>query len=103
MRMRLWLVSVLTVSCASHQLAPTQLTLPPEPRMVIPREPPPGRVELVPAQPRRDAVWIDGVWNWVDRRWVWTKGSWVIPPAGATYSTWQVLRATDALLYFSPA
>jgi hypothetical protein len=57
----------------------------------------------VPSQPRSDAVWIDGVWNWVDRRWVWTKGSWVVPPIGATYSTWQVVRASDAQLYFSPA
>lgn len=103
MRLRLWFVSILTISCASHPVASPRLTLPPEPRIVIPREPPPGRVELIPPQPRSDAVWIDGVWNWFERRWVWTKGSWVIAPVGATYSTWSVVRAADTQLYFSPA
>lgn len=71
--------------------------------MVVYREPPPGRVEFQPPRPRDNAIWVDGVWNWIDRRWVWTKGSWVIAPPGAKYSTWVVVRAADAKLYFSPA
>lgn len=103
MRWLLWFAGVFALGCGSHQLAPVSQALPPEPRVVVPAEPPPGRVELIPSRPRSDAVWIDGTWNWVDHRWVWTRGSWAIAPPGAVYSPWVVMRGPDAKLYFSPA
>lgn len=102
-RLLLWFAGVLVIGCGAQPLAIVPPALPTGPWLTIPREPPPGRVELVPPRPHRDAVWIDGVWNWTDRRWVWTKGSWVIPPPGATYWPWSVVRAPDAKLQFAPA
>jgi hypothetical protein len=74
-----------------------------QPRIAIFRVPPPGRVELVPPQPRADAVWIDGGWSWTDRRWVLDARSLGRAPAGAVYSPWKVARGPDARLYFAPA
>ena len=96
-------MAVVAVACSARAPVRTVATLPPEPRVEVYREPPPGRVERLPPQPRSDAVWIDGVWNWIDRRWEWTKGSWVIVPPGASYHSWAVTRGSDAKLYFSPA
>ena len=74
----------------------------------ITHEPPPARVENIPAPPvippgQVAAVWVDGEWTWQRRRWAWTPGRWVAPPAGATYSPWVTVRAPDGALYFAPA
>ncbi len=104
MRWLFWSSSVvLAIGCGAGQRAAAVPNPPDQPRIAIFRVPPPGRVELVPPQPRADAVWIDGGWSWTDRRWVWTRGAWVVPPAGAVYSPWKVARGPDARLYFAPA
>lgn len=41
-------------------------------------EPPPLEVEVVPARPYSDAIWMPGYWSWYDRDRVyyWHKGYW---------------------------
>jgi hypothetical protein len=69
----------------------------------VPSAPPPARVELGPERPENsNAVWIDGEWDWTGARWAWQYGRWVVPPAGATYSTWAVARRSDGVLLFAP-
>jgi hypothetical protein len=68
----------------------------------VPYPPPPARVEFVPDQPSRDAVWVDGEWEWNGRRWGWIYGGWVQPPKNATYSPWRTTRRADGTLVFSP-
>lgn len=66
-----------------------------------PRAPP---VEIVPAQPRRDAVWVDGTWSWSGDRYNWQPGYWVVPPGGAAHARWTVVRrAEDGQLFFAPS
>ena len=71
--------------------------------VLITHEPPPARVENLPAKPAGAQVWVGGEWDWERRRWVWTPGRWVSPPEGATYSPWATVRAPDGKLYFAPA
>jgi hypothetical protein len=70
----------------------------------VPFAPPPGRVEFVPNQPLEGAVWIDGEWTWepVGRRWAWKYGRWVVPPNGARYARWSLVRASDGTLFYAP-
>ena len=66
-----------------------------------PRAPP---VEVVPAPPRPDAVWVDGTWEWSGERYNWQPGYWVIPPGGARHAHWVVVRRTDdGQLFFAPS
>jgi hypothetical protein len=65
-----------------------------------PRAPP---VEIVPASPQKDAVWVDGTWEWSNDRYRWTPGAWVIPPAGGKRASWVVVRRDDGQLFFAPA
>jgi len=54
--------------------------------------PPRMRVEVRPARPHRDAVWINGNWDRQGDRWEWVSGRWDQRPdrrvrwIGATYS-----------------
>jgi hypothetical protein len=68
----------------------------------VPFPPPPGRVEVVPAQPHDAAVWVDGEWLWEGRRWVWQDGGWVAPPPGARFAPWETRRVLDGRLFFAP-
>jgi hypothetical protein len=63
--------------------------------------PPPARVEFVPNQPARDAVWIDGEWVWRGRRWSWRQGRWVTPPTAARFSPWAMVRGDDGTIYYA--
>jgi hypothetical protein len=63
--------------------------------------PPPARAELVPAQPAKDAVWLDGEWQWQGRKWAWKRGRWVVPPPGARYSPWTMTRDDTGALWFA--
>jgi hypothetical protein len=65
-----------------------------------PRPPPP---EVVPAPPRKDAVWEDGTWDWSSDRYRWTPGAWVLPPTGAKRASWVVVRREDGQLFFAPS
>jgi hypothetical protein len=69
---------------------------------VVGYPPPPARVEFVPLDPGRGAVWIDGEWAWQGRRWAWRIGRWVAPPPGGRYSPWTVVRGEDGTTYYAP-
>jgi hypothetical protein len=97
------LAILLTLSCAAHLPGPARSALPNTGFITVPYEPPPGRVEMVPAQPRRGAVWIDGEWTWNNRRWEWIPGRWVLAPPNCSYSPWVIVRSSDATLHFAPA
>lgn len=61
--------------------------------------PPPARVEVIPAAPKPEAVWIDGEWTWQGRRWAWKQGRWVAPPVNAQYSPWTSVRDVLGTFY----
>ncbi len=63
--------------------------------------PPPARVEIVPAQPTRETVWIDGEWEWMGSKWGWIHGRWVVPPQGARFSPWTTIRDEVGSVYFA--
>jgi hypothetical protein len=67
----------------------------------VDRPPPPARVEVVPAQPAPDAVWVDGEWIWRRSRWAWLLGRWVVPPAGAVFAPWTFVRGKDGKLWYA--
>lgn len=70
--------------------------------VAIETAPPPGRIEVVPNKPRGADAWVDGEWVLQHGRWSWLLGRWVTVPAGATYSPWVVVRASDATAYYAP-
>ncbi len=82
---------------------PTYAAQPTSALVTIKHEPPPARVENLPARPAGATTWVDGEWSWNRRRWVWSPGRWVAPPSGATYAPWVTVRAIDGTLYFAPA
>ncbi len=43
---------------------------------VVRTGPPPARVEVRPALPYPEAVWIDGHWDYRGGNWVWAQGYW---------------------------
>jgi hypothetical protein len=67
----------------------------------VPYPPPPARVETVPPKPASGAVWLEGQWSWRGRKWAWREGYWAAPPAGATYSPWQMVRNEEGTLFFA--
>jgi hypothetical protein len=69
--------------------------------VVVDYPPPPARAESVPPKPARGAVWIDGEWSARDHKWGWVAGRWVMPPKGAKFSPWTVVRGKDGTLYFA--
>jgi hypothetical protein len=64
--------------------------------------PPPARVEILPARPTPEAVWVDGEWLWHRGRWAWLLGRWVTPPQGAVYAPWVFVRGPDGTLWYAP-
>ncbi len=44
--------------------------------------PPPLRIEVRPAPPSPDAVWIDGHWGWRADEYIWVEGHWERHPHG---------------------
>ncbi len=80
-------------SCVAHTPTPTlgPHTAQDNP-VVVTSMPEAVRIEVVPPQPARDAVWVDGFWTWAGRRWVWQQGEWVRPPLGAYYARPSLVR-----------
>lgn len=61
-------------------------------------------VEIVPPQPQKGAVWIDGTWELSQQRFRWRPGAWVIPPPDAKYARWVLIRRDgDGQLFFAPS
>ncbi|HEX7604280.1 MAG TPA: hypothetical protein VF316_21830 [Polyangiaceae bacterium] len=65
--------------------------------------PPPGRPEIVRLSPNAKAVWVGGQWERVDGKWRWARGGWAVPPAGARFSAFRVLRDKAGTLCFAAA
>jgi hypothetical protein len=49
-----------------------------------PSEPPPVRVEVIPARPDPTFIWIRGNWEWRGH-WVWVGGHWDRPHPGVNW------------------
>jgi hypothetical protein len=72
--------------------------------VVVPFAPRPPRVEIVPARPSSEAVWVDGSWSWEGDRYRWEPGAWVHAPPGGRHARWVVVRRTeDGQLFFAPS
>ena len=69
--------------------------------VAVPFAPRPPPVEIIPARPRKDAVWVDGTWEWGNDRYRWVPGAWVVPPAGAKHARWVTVRRADGQLFFA--
>jgi hypothetical protein len=95
-----WAVAC-AVGCAGRFPSPPFSAQPTSALVELREPPPPARVELVPQRPKRLAVWIDGEWQWRRARWAWLPGRWVIPPEGATFSPWVVVRGVDGKLWLA--
>jgi hypothetical protein len=70
-------------------------------RFVLVRRPPPVvPVDVQPARPAPDAVWVPGSWAWRADGWNWRPGAWVVPPAGASWSAWAWSYQADGRVRF---
>ncbi len=97
--MRLFWVMLATACTAAPLPAPPYVAQPSSALARVPFPPPPARVETVPARPSTNATWIDGEWSWRGRRWLWIRGRWVVPPAGARYAPFALVRGPDGTLW----
>jgi len=52
----------------------------------VDQEPPLAPVEVIPASPGFNYVWVGGHWGWANYNYHWVPGAWVVPAAG--YRTW---------------
>jgi hypothetical protein len=96
------LVTALAGACTPAMPRPPYTAQPSSALVEVTRPPPPARVEIIPARPREDAVWLDGEWIWRRSRWAWLSGRWVVPPAGAAFSVWSFVRGVDGRLWYAP-
>jgi hypothetical protein len=93
-----------TVACSSALPEPVLAERPASELVEVPYPPPPARVEHVPTEPERAAVWIDGEWEWDGRRWAWRYGGWIAAPSeGISLAKWVTVRRTDGALMFAPS
>jgi|CZKU01.1.fsa_nt_gi hypothetical protein len=92
---------LLVFACAGRLPRPVYVAQPTSALAEVGYPPPPARVELVPKQPSSDAVWIDGEWQWQGRRWAWRIGRWVVPPEGAKFSPWMMVRGADGVVFYA--
>src|SRR5215475_14602945 len=46
------------------------------------RQPPVERVEVIPASPGLEYVWVKGHWGWRRDNYEWIAGRWVVPERG---------------------
>lgn len=97
------LSGVAIIACGSSVPTPRLGPHPADAWVEVPYPPPAAAVEVVPPQPRSDAVWVDGQWAWRGRYFVWQRGAWVIPPAHAYFSRWARYYDKDGTLYFADA
>jgi hypothetical protein len=100
-----WIAAVSFVlpflACVGHLPHPTYVAQYTSALTEVGYPPPPARVEFIPKQPSSDAVWIDGEWQWQGRRWAWRIGRWVVPPKGARFAPWMMVRGADGTVYYA--
>ena len=51
-------------------------------RVYVKTAPPAVKVEVKPAPPYADAVWMPGHWSWYGNEYVWVSGRWTKPNKG---------------------
>lgn len=96
-------VAILTMACGSSLPEPDYAPQPADAAFeTVAFSPPPARVEIVPPPPRDGLVWLDGEWSWDGSRWAWEPGRWVVPPSGAGFARWAVVRRRDGALLVAP-
>ena len=52
---------------------------------VVVRQPPPKKVEVKPAKPYKNAVWVSGHWKYTGGNYVWVSGYWTKSKPGKTW------------------
>lgn len=57
----------------------------PQAEVVVTEEPPPARVEVIPAAPSVNHVWVGGYWTREGSAWVWMPGVYVVRPVHRTH------------------
>jgi hypothetical protein len=67
------------------QPVPMSQPVPVEDTVVVDVAPPAPYVEVVPAVPFVDAIWIGGYWGWYGGRHQWVPGRWEHPRPGYTW------------------
>jgi hypothetical protein len=100
--LRVVVAALVCTSCTPVVRHPAYAPQPTKALVEVGAPPPPGRVEIVPADPVKGAVWVDGEWEWRRERWAWLAGRWVVPPSGATFSPWVFERGLDGKLWCAP-
>ena len=87
-RISAWLLPIfLFTACVErrvvvHERVPAN---PPPETVIVSEAPPAPRVEVAPAAPGPEYVWVGGYWSW-QGRWVWVPGHWATRPGPR--STW---------------
>lgn len=76
--------------------------------VLVEGKPPAVKVQVVPAPPHSDCVWLDGEWQWQNHEWRWTSGTWLTPSDRCYYadSVFVWLAAPDSpsgVLYHTPS
>jgi len=102
MRRSFALIAGLGLGCSSGLRHPPYDPQPESALIEVTLPPPPGRVEVIPAAPIRDAVWIDGEWGWRGHKWGWQPGYWAVTPRDAKFSPWVFVRGADGRLWTAP-
>jgi hypothetical protein len=103
MALRPALAALVLLGCGDGLPHPSYAGQPSSALAPVDSEPPPGRVELVPARPANADAWIPGEWVPRRGRWYWLLGRWVRTPPGAKYSPWVAVRASDGSTLFAPS
>jgi hypothetical protein len=101
--LRLALGPLVLLGCGGSLPHPTYAARPASALAPVDSEPPPGRVELVPAMPASADAWIPGEWIQRHGRWYWLLGRWVKTPPGGKYAPWVVVRASDGSPMLAPS
>lgn len=94
-------IALICVACGGGWPVPAYTRQPRSEYMPVPYPPPAGFSEVVPPNPKKNAVWIDGRWAWRGQTYVWQRGGWVRPPEGARVAPWQVRYTRDGTLLFA--
>jgi hypothetical protein len=90
------------LGCSGSVRHPYYVAQPTSALQEVDEPPPPARVEILPAAPSSEAVWVDGEWMWRRGRWAWLPGRWVEAPGGHLFSPWVFVRGPDGRLWVAP-